>query len=119
MRKLMQIVCGIFVVCAAQTALACDYPTRVSIPDGATATKEEMLASKKAVLEFQSRMEEYRNCIEEAEKSARASMDDMEPEIEQQREEMLTKKYNAAVEEEENVVAAFNQAIGDYKAANQ
>jgi hypothetical protein len=47
----------------ATPALACERPTAPSsIPDGATASKEEMLAAKKAVDAFKSSMEEYLAC---------------------------------------------------------
>ena len=43
--------------------LACERPSAPSsIPDGATASKEDMLAAKKAVDAFKSGMEEYLSC---------------------------------------------------------
>jgi hypothetical protein len=48
---------------AAVPALACDRPSAPgSIPDGKTASKEEMLAAKKAVDAFKTSMEEYLGC---------------------------------------------------------
>ena len=38
-------------------------------------------------------------------------MDDLQPEDEQQREDMLNKKYNAAVDEMETVAANFNTEV--------
>lgn len=44
-------------------AFGCDRPSApTSIPDGATASKEDMLAAKKAVDAFKSGMEEYLAC---------------------------------------------------------
>jgi hypothetical protein len=43
--------------------LACEKPSApASIPDGATASKEDMLAAKKSVDAFKSGMEEYFAC---------------------------------------------------------
>jgi hypothetical protein len=48
---------------AVVPALGCDRPSApTSIPDGASASKEDMLAAKKAVDAFKSGMEEYLAC---------------------------------------------------------
>ena len=47
----------------AVPAFACEKPSApTSIPDGASASKEEMLAAKKTVDAFKSGMEEYLAC---------------------------------------------------------
>lgn len=53
------------VLCAVVSTpvFACERPSApTSIPDGASASKEEMLAAKKAVDAFKSGMEEYFTC---------------------------------------------------------
>jgi hypothetical protein len=53
------------VLCAVVSTpiFACERPSAPSaIPDGASASKEEMLAAKKAVDAFKSGMEEYMLC---------------------------------------------------------
>jgi hypothetical protein len=53
------VLCAVF----ATPVLACERPTApTSIPDGASASKEEMLAAKRAVDAFKSGMEEYIAC---------------------------------------------------------
>ena len=48
---------------AVVPAFGCDRPSApTSIPDGASASKEDMLAAKKAVDAFKSGMEEYLAC---------------------------------------------------------
>jgi len=55
----MAVLCAVF----ATPVFACERPSAPSsIPDGATASKEEMLAAKKAVDAFKSGMEEYLAC---------------------------------------------------------
>jgi hypothetical protein len=47
----------------AVPAFACDRPAGpTSIPDGSSASKEEMLAAKKAVDAFKSAVDEYLTC---------------------------------------------------------
>ena len=56
---------SVAILCAmgSTPVLACDKPSApTSIPDGATASKEDMLAAKKAVDAFKSGMEEYFVC---------------------------------------------------------
>jgi hypothetical protein len=56
---------SVAILCAmgSTAVLACERPSAPSsIPDGATASKEDMLAAKKAVDAFKSGMEEYLTC---------------------------------------------------------
>ena len=56
---------SVAILCAmgSTPVLACEKPKAPSsIPDGATASKEDMLAAKKAVDAFRTRMEEYLAC---------------------------------------------------------
>jgi hypothetical protein len=62
---------SVAILCAMGSTplFACDRPTAPSsIPDGATASKEDMLAAKKAVDAFKSGMEEYFTCEKSAAK---------------------------------------------------
>jgi len=98
--------------------MACDYPSeRASIPRG-DVSKEELLAAQRSVKAYMAALTEYRDCIVEEEKLARLAMADLAPEVEQQREEMLNKKFNAAIEDEERVAAKFNEAVQAYKKNN-
>ena len=56
---------SVAILCAmgSTPVFACERPSAPSsIPDGATASKEDMLAAKKAVDAFKSGMEEYLAC---------------------------------------------------------
>ncbi len=106
----------LFLLFAGGTAaLACDYPARIDMPNGATADRETMLSAQTAVKEFVTSMEQYLECIVMEENNARAQMVDLAPEDEQQREDLLTKKYNAAVEEMERIAAEFNTEVQAYR----
>lgn len=116
MKNFIKLVCSLSVLLGVQTALACDYPERVAIPNGTTATKEEMLEGQRGVKKFVADMQVYLDCIVEEEKKARAAIVDLAAEDEQQREDLLNKKYNAAVDEMERLAAQFNVEVQAYKA---
>lgn len=112
---MIRILSATAIVLFAQIIWACEYPANISIANGSTASKDEMVASQSAVKQYVADMETYLTCIVDEEKSARALMDDIAPEEEEQREEMLNKKYNAAVEQMEKVAADFNSEVQAYK----
>jgi hypothetical protein len=116
MTKLTSAISAIAFFFSAHAGLACDYPAKVSVADGSKATKEEMIASQGAVKKYVADMEAYLACIVDEEKAAVAAMGELAPEVEQQRTEMLDKKYNAAVEEMERTAADFNAEVQAYKA---
>lgn len=100
---------------AAPIALACEYPHRADVPDGTTATKEEMIAGQRGIKTYMSAMEEYLSCIETAEQETVAGTDDADEAGKQQRIEMYNKKYNAAVDEMNLVAEQFNVQVRAYK----
>lgn len=103
----------------APMAFACDYPERPSIPDGNTASKEELLAAKEAVNAYLAGVDVYLMCIEDAEKAAVAELDSPSPDDLQRRDEMLGKKFDAANDEKALVGEEFNQQVRAYNAARQ
>lgn len=116
MTRIIKLICSVSILLVAQSALACDYPSRVLIPNGSTATKDDMLNGQRNVKTYVAAMEVYLECIVDQEKMAIGSLDDLEPEEEQQREDMMNKKYNAAVDEMERIAAQFNAEVQAYKA---
>ena len=109
------IISALFLI-AAPLASACDYPHRVGVPDGATATKEEMIAGQRGIKDYISAMEAYLACIEAAEQETVANLSETDEESKQQRIGMFNKKYNAAVEEMNLVAEEFNVQVRAYKA---
>ncbi|MBT8103819.1 MAG: hypothetical protein KJO95_12670 [Gammaproteobacteria bacterium] len=100
---------------AAPMALACDYPQKADVPDGNTATKEDMIAGQRDVKAYMGAMDAYLSCIEAAEQETVAGPDDAEEDAKQQRIAMFNKKYNAAVEEMNLVAEEFNMQVRAYK----
>lgn len=103
----------------AQGAFACDYPQRVDMPDGASATKDEMIAGQKGVKKYMANMDTYLACIEAEEAQAVIELGEIDEETSRQREEMFNKKYNAAVEEMNLVAEEFNIQVRTYKAKSK
>lgn len=101
----------------AQNALACDYPERVgNLPDGNTATRDEMIAGKKSVQSYLANMESYLTCIESEETQSLIAMGEVDEETKRQRKSTFDKKYNAAVEEMNLVAEQFNIQLRAYNA---
>lgn len=101
---------------ATSFAIACDYPDRPGIPDGAAANKEELLAAKDAIQQYMADVDAYLQCIESEEKAAVAELDNPSPDEIQRREEMLNKKFEAANEEKALLGEQFNQQVRAYNA---
>ena len=119
MRKAIAVINGICLFFLAQAGFACDYPERATIPNGATATKDEMIEGQRGVKKFVAEIEVYLECIVEEEKLARLALEALDTETEHQREQLLNKKYNAAVEEMELLAARFNTEVQSYKSKDQ
>ncbi len=98
-------------------AADCEAPAAPELPDGSTATMEQMLAGQKAVKTFQAANLDYMKCLEPdltaAEAAAKAG-----DEGAAEKYQAAQETYNAAVSAEEAVAGEFNTEIREYKAAN-
>jgi len=84
------------------------------MPDGSTASKDELITAKNSVQDFMAKVDEYLNCIEGEEKAAVEGMDNPSEEETQRRDAMLNKKFDAANEEKALLGEQFNQEIRAY-----
>lgn len=100
-------------------AAECERPWPVEVPDGATASKEEMLEAQKAVKDYLARADEYLLCLEEEEAAVKVDAEDPEA-VQAAAEEKVVRarRHNAAVDEMEQVAEQFNQTVRAYKARN-
>jgi hypothetical protein len=96
----------------------CSYPQAPDkIPDGATATKEEMVAAQKLVVKYNADIKAYTDCLklEHDEALAKADNDKLTKEqkeaLQKQLDNIQTQKNNAAVDAAEAVTARFNEQI--------
>ena len=113
----MRLAVSVAALFLAQGAFACDYPERVKdIPDGNSASRDEMIAGKKSVQSYIANMESYLSCIEAEEAQAVLELGEVDEDTKKQRSETFNKKYNAAVEEMNLVAEEFNIQLRAYNA---
>ncbi|MEM7083280.1 MAG: hypothetical protein AAF465_11150 [Pseudomonadota bacterium] len=112
MEKIIRSLLAVAVTSIAVTSLACDYPGDADfvVPNGAKATKEEMIATQGKVKSFVSSIEGYLTCLDE--KQAAAG-----DELTEEQQSIYSMRYNAAVDAMEQVADQFNTALGAYRDA--
>ena len=92
-------------------AAACEPPSPVTIPDGATSTRDQMLAAQAQVRAYQAAMNEFVACIDS---EADAQGEQAPAEFKS----LMAERHNAAVTEMEAMAAAFNEQLRAFRAAN-
>jgi len=90
---------------------ACENPTLVSVPDGATATKDQLLSVQEQIKAYMAEMETYLACINE---ELEAGGEDATAEFKS----LMVTRHNMAVTEMESVADSFNKQVQAYRAAN-
>jgi peptidyl-prolyl cis-trans isomerase A (cyclophilin A) len=90
----------------AQLAGECLVDHRPELPDGGTATIDEMLAAQIEVREFLARSEESIDCLDEASKDG---------DITDDQRSLLIRAHNDTVAVMEETAAAFNEQIGIFR----
>ena len=95
----------------------CVYPKApASIPDGKTATEEEMLSGMRAVKDYNAQVTAYLNCLDmQMQTDISAAGTEAPPETLAQIKAINAKRHNAAVEELESHAARFNEQVKVYK----
>jgi hypothetical protein len=96
----------------------CPYPAApTNLPDGRTATMEDMLAGQKAVKEYQKSIDVYVACIDkELDDKIAAGGDSLKPQQKTDLQKMEAQKHNAAVDQEQSVADRFNEQVKAFKA---
>ncbi len=114
-----------FLAIAALTALTagpayadCPYPAAPSkIPDGASATMDDMLAGQKAVKGYNQAINDYVACIDkEVEDKIAKGGDQLKPEQIADMQKVEAQKHNAAIDQEQSVADRFNEQVKVFKA---
>ena len=103
---------------------ACEYPERPTLPDGSSASKEQMIAAQTSVKAFLAAVDEYLTCIEEEEKDAIAALPEIDESDEEavkgreaeikRRDDLLSKRFEAANEEKFLFGEKWNQQVRAY-----
>jgi hypothetical protein len=107
-----------FATATAAAYADCPYPQApTKIPDGATATLEDMVAGQKAVGEYQKAINEYTACIDkELDAAIAKGGDKLKPEQKQDMQRVEAQKHNAAVDQLQAIADRFNEQVKVYKA---
>ncbi len=116
MNKIFRLALGATLFMTSSLAIACDYPNRPHIPEGNTASKEDMLAAKSDVQTFLAAVDEYLRCVEAEEQAAINGLEDPDADAVRERELALNRKFDAANEEKALVGEQFNQQVRAYNA---
>jgi hypothetical protein len=108
---------------AAHSQASCTYPgSPAAPPDGATATKEQMIAAKHDFDRYNSEMNAYLDCIKlEMDSSVpkdTSKLSSDEKKKAEEHEKMLVQKNNAAVDDLQANVGRFNEQLKIFKAKN-
>ena len=109
-----------FAVAVGPAYAACTYPSAPDkLPDGTVASKDEMIAGKKLVEQYNSEMNAYLACIKlEYDTQLAGDAAALTPEQKAELEKRQTQKHNAAIDELEAVAGRFNEQIHAYNKAH-
>ena len=97
----------------APASIACERPNEMAVPDGATATEEQMIAADAEYRRFMDGMRAYQDCLDRESTQNRPANGDAG--VLGQYENALVARHNAASEAMTRVTDAFNTAIEKYK----
>jgi hypothetical protein len=96
----------------------CTYPAAPGkLPDGATATLDEMLAGQKLIKEYDTAIKAYVDCIDkELDQKIASAGDKLKPEQKADMQKVEAQKHNAAIDQLQGVADRFNEQVKVFKA---
>jgi hypothetical protein len=112
LRTSQLIVTGIAAAYASIVSAICPYPTAINVPNGTTATTDDMVNGQALVKQYMAEMETYLTCLENEEAELGRAPTTGEQNLRNQR-------HNAAVDAMETVAADFNDQVRTYKKLNR
>jgi hypothetical protein len=107
---------------AAGTAYAdCPYPPAPDrIPDGATATLDEMLAGQKAINAYNKAVNDYVACIDkQLDDDIAKQGDKLKPQQKSEMQRVEAQKHNAAIDQLQSIADRFNEQVKVFKAKGE
>jgi len=119
MKSIIKLILCFFLVLGSPSIFACDYPEKINIPDGNSATKKEMVTAMNDVKAWVKAIEDFQSCIEKEEQSSLALLKingELTPEVTADIQDFTTRKYNAAAEDMEKISAEFNAQVRAFNA---
>ena len=113
--KILALICShVF----AQSALACEQPGDVSIPDGRVASEKEMIQANASVKSYVAMMLDYQACLESEAQALRAAHRPSDKESAQRQEDDFSRRYSAASEAIVQTAERFQRTVEEYTARN-
>jgi len=122
MRNLALLIAPFLLAASVAAHAACVYPQAPqNFPNGATATKEEMLTAQTAVKAYSTEVQDvYLGCLEKEQNDAIAALDSSDAEAYATKkaaiEDIHAKKHNAAVDELSAIAARWSDEIKAFNA---
>ena len=110
MSKLAALVATVAVAISATAQAACPYPAEIEIPNGARATKDEMMAANTSMKEYMGKVDEYLACLDREE----AELGDV---VTDEQKQLHTSRHNTAVDALNALAARYNEQVQAYKKA--
>ena len=110
---------------AAQASAGCSYPKAPdNIPDGSTASKEEMIAGMKSMRAYNDLIKQYTDCLKSEHDDQVTKIDpslaaDKKAAQTAELDKVLAQKNDAAVDEAQTVTGHFNEQIKAYNAKHK
>jgi len=103
---------------AATAHADCPYPAAPEkLPDGSSATLEEMVAGQKAVRAYDKAINDYVTCIDhELEAAIAKGGDQLKPQQKTDMQHVEAQKHNAAIDQLQNIADRFNEQVKVFKA---
>jgi hypothetical protein len=116
--KMLPALAAAVTLASAAAHADCPYPAPPDkIPDGATATLQDMLAGQKSMNEYNKAVADYVACIDKQLDDAVAQGGDkLKPEQKADMTRVETQKHNAAIDQLQSVAARFNEQVKVFKA---
>jgi hypothetical protein len=109
----------LLLLCSGTLAQAeCTYPRAPSdLPDGRTATQEQMVVGMKAIKDYNAQVTTYLACLDEKMNAdIAAAGPDASSDVIAQIKAINAKRHNAAIEELESNAAGFNEQVRTFRA---
>lgn len=92
----------------------CSRPPAPAIPDGSSASQDEMVKSQKAVKEFVKETNTFLDCVEKEEKDAAAKAQADGKPMTPDDHNAYVQRYNAGVDDMQKVAESFNTQLRTY-----
>jgi len=118
--KFIDAIVAIALLSAGAAYADCSYPPPPDhIPDGNTATLQEMVEAQKAVKEYDKAINAYVACIKlEHDDAVTKGGDKLTKEQLADMERVEVQKHNAAIDQLQSIADRFNEQVKVYKAKN-